>query len=109
MIDTHAHIIKEYYDDIDSLVEELKKDNMVCVLNASTCYNDSLEILELSKKYKDFLLPAIGIHPEEINNYDLNSIEKVIKSNKIYAIGEIGLDYYYSKDNKEEQKALFKS
>ena len=109
MIDTHAHIIKEYYDDINSLVEELKKDNMLCVLNAATCYKDSLEIIELLKKYKGFLLAAIGIHPEEINNNELDSIENLIKSNKIYAIGEIGLDYYYTKDNKEEQKELFKS
>ena len=107
MIDTHAHIYSEYYDNIDNLIEELKSNNILYVLNASTCYKDALEVINLSKKYDNYLLPVIGIHPEEIENIDLDNIEELIKNNKIYAIGEIGLDYYYSKENKEEQKELF--
>ena len=107
MIDTHAHIYSEYYDDIDALVNELKSNNVNAVINASTNNKDALEVIELSKKYSDFLYPVIGIHPEEIDNYDLNKIEDLIINNKIYGIGEIGLDYYYRKDNKDEQKDLF--
>lgn len=107
MIDTHAHIYSEYFNDIDSLVKELKDNNMKYVINVSTCNKDALEVIELSKKYNNFLLPAIGIHPEEINNYDLEELEELINNNKIYAIGEIGLDYYWVKDNKDEQKELF--
>ena len=107
MIDTHAHIYKEYYEDIDSLINELKNKNVLHVINASTNYENALEIIDQSKKYNDFILPAIGIHPEEINNYDLDKIEELIKNNKVYAVGEIGLDYYWVKDNKEEQKELF--
>jgi TatD DNase family protein len=53
---------------------------------------------------------AIGIHPESANEYtqdDLDFIEEHIKDNKIVAIGEIGLDYYWIKDNKDQQKELF--
>ena len=107
MIDTHAHILKEYYDDIDSLISELQKDKVSCVLNAATNYNEALEIIELSKKYPKFIKSAIGIHPESINDNSLDKIEELIKNNKIYAIGEIGLDYYWKKDNKEEQRKLF--
>ena len=107
MIDTHAHILKEYYDDIDSLISELQKDKVSCVLNAATNYNEALEIFELSKKYPEFIKSAIGIHPESINDNSLDKIEELIKNNKIYAIGEIGLDYYWKKDNKEEQRKLF--
>lgn len=107
MIDTHAHIYKEYYDDIDELINEMKDKNIIHVINASTNYENALEIINQYKKYDGFILPAIGIHPEEIYNYDLNKIEELIKNNKIYAIGEIGLDYYWVKDNKEEQKELF--
>ncbi len=107
MIDTHAHIYSEYYDNIDSLVNELKNNNVEYVINASTNNKDALEVIELSKKYNNFLLPAIGIHPEEVNDYDLNQIEELIKNNKIYSIGEIGLDYYWVKDNKELQRDLF--
>ena len=107
MIDTHAHIYKEYYDDIDELINEMKDKNIIHVINASTNYENALEIINQYKKYDGFILPAIGIHPEEIDNYDLNKIEELIQNNKIYAIGEIGLDYYWVKDNKEEQKELF--
>ena len=107
MIDTHAHIYNEYYDDIDLLIDELKDNNMLYVINASTNNKNAIEIIEQSKKYDNFILPAIGIHPEEIENYDLKEIEEIINNNKVYAIGEIGLDYYWNKDNKELQKELF--
>ena len=53
---------------------------------------------------------AIGIHPEHVDNYtkeDLEFIEKNLKNEKIIAIGEIGLDYHYTKENKKEQIELF--
>lgn len=106
MIDTHAHIYSEYYD-IDDLIKKLKSNSIIKVINNSTNNEDMLEVIELSKKYRNFLLPSIGIHPEFANNYDLNKMETIIKNNKVYAIGEIGLDYYWVKDNKEEQKKLF--
>ena len=105
MIDSHAHVFSEYYD-VDKLVKELEKENMLYVLNAATGNKDAMEVIELSKKYK-MLLPAVGIHPENIND-NLEEIEEIIKNNKVYAIGEIGLDYYWVSDNKEEQKELFK-
>ena len=108
MIDTHAHILKEYYDDIDELVNDIKDKNMLHVLNASSNYEEAKEVIELSKKYPNFLLPVIGIHPESINEINkIDDIEELVKNNKVYAIGEIGLDYYWVKDNKEEQKELF--
>ena len=108
MIDTHAHILSKYYNDIDDLVNMLKEKNVLCVINASTNYTESLEVINLREKYSNFLLPVIGIHPEYVNesNY-LDKIEDLIKEKKIYGVGEIGLDYYWVKDNKEEQKKLF--
>ena len=108
MIDTHAHILSEYYDNIDEIVSLLKNKNVLYVLNAASNYEESLEVIDLSKKYNKFLLPVIGIHPESVNEKNnLEKIEELIKENKVYAIGEIGLDYYWVKDNKEEQKELF--
>ncbi len=107
MIDTHAHIYSEYYDDIDDLVKYLKSNNIRYVINASTCYSNALEVIELSKKYDNFLLPAVGIHPEELDNESIEKIEDLIKNNKVYAIGEIGLDYYWNKENKDIQKEYF--
>lgn len=109
MIDTHAHIIKEYFNNIEELVEELKQKNVIYVINCSTSINDAKEIIELSNKTNNFLLPAIGIHPEIVNDFNkINELEELIKNNKIVAIGEIGLDYYWNKENKEEQKKCLK-
>ena len=107
MIDTHAHILSEYYDNINDLVKYLKENNVKYVINASTNYNNAKEVIELSKKYNGFLLSAVGIHPEDIDGESISNIEKLIKENKVYAVGEIGLDYHWVKDNKEEQKKLF--
>ena len=106
MFDSHAHILSEYYEDIDKLINELKSKNVIGVINCATNIKNSKEVLELSKIYNDFLFPAIGIHPEDVND-NVELLEKIIKENKIIAIGEIGLDYYWESDNKEQQKELF--
>ncbi len=107
MIDSHAHIFNEYYDDIYSLIEELKYKNIIKVINCAVDIKTSKEIIESYIKYDGFLLPAIGIHPENIDNNDVNELENIIKTNKIFALGEIGLDYHYNNENKLEQKVLF--
>lgn len=105
MIDTHAHLINEFYDNIDEIIEELKEKNMLKVINCADSLSTSKEVLEMAKKYDNFILPTIGIHPQNISNKeDLIEIEELLKNNKVYAIGEIGLDYHYNEDNKEEQK-----
>ncbi len=107
MIDSHAHILSENYDNIDEIVKKLKEKGLIYVINASDKMQTAKEVLMLSKKYENFLLPCIGIHPEHVDEINkLNELEELIKNNKIYAVGEIGLDYYYTKDNKKEQKEL---
>ncbi len=107
MIDSHAHIFNCYYEDIYSLIEELKDKNIINVINCSDNNKSAHEVIESYDKYDGFLLPAVGIHPEFTDNYDLEDLEDIIKNNKVYAIGEIGLDYHYNNDNRENQKILF--
>lgn len=107
MIDSHAHILNEYYDNIYGLIYDLKNKNIRCVLNCADSIKTSKEVIESYIKYDGFLLPAVGIHPECIDTADLSKLEHLIKNNKVYAVGEIGLDYYQNDTNKEEQKELF--
>jgi len=107
MIDSHAHIFGEYYSNIEQLVDNLKRNNICAVINCSTCYKDALEVIELSKKYSNFLYAAVGIHPENISDNNIKKLEELIINNKVVAIGEIGIDYYWDKSNKEKQKELF--
>ena len=107
MIDTHAHILSEFYDDIDELIEELKSKNKIKVINCADSIETSKEVLNIYNKYEGYLLPAVGIHPENIDNSNLKTIENIIKEHKVFAIGEIGLDYHYNDENKDEQKEYF--
>ena len=102
--DTHCHIYEEYYD-VDDIMKKINSSNVNRVINNACDFKTSLEVLDLSKKYSNMYC-AIGLHPEN----DLDEIDNVMaliiknKDNpKMVAIGEIGLDYYYNKDNKEQQ------
>ena len=106
LIDTHCHLEKKEYDDLDSIIK--KMDGYMI----ASGYNDetNLEVIELVNKY-DNVYGVIGIHPEEVDNVTNDSfkiIEDNINNPKILGIGEIGLDYYYVKDNKDKQIELFK-
>lgn len=105
-IDTHCHIFKEYYDNIDEVINEMK-DNIIIVSGYSSSSNK--EVIELVNKYPN-VYGTIGLHPEEVNNIsetDFDFIIKNINNKKIVGIGEIGLDYHYISDNKDLQKDVF--
>lgn len=108
MIDTHCHLFKSEFDNLDEIIKNINEENILCINNGCD-EKSNLEVLNLYSIYK-FLYPAIGVHPSEVLNLPkdyLNFIEKNI--NKVVAIGEIGLDYYYGKENKNEQIKLFKN
>lgn len=106
MIDTHCHLFKEYYSDIEKVIKKMEE-NIIIVSGTSS--NDMKEVIKLCEKYEN-IYGTIGIHPEFADTYteeDLNLIEKNIRNKKIVGIGEIGLDYHYTTKNKEKQRELF--
>ena len=109
LIDTHCHLYSEYYSDIDDIVNLAKKSNVNILINNGCDSKSNKEVIDLLDKYKN-MYGAIGIHPEEVDNYSLNDIKFIednLNNKKVVAIGEIGLDYHYSKENKEKQIKLF--
>ena len=111
LIDTHFHLEKKYYGNIDRIISDAR-DNDVGILIMSGCDKGGIiEGLEYLNEYNNLYM-TVGFHPEEVDNIDeidLEWLENIIKNNKkIVGIGEIGLDYYYTKDNKDRQIALFK-
>lgn len=108
-VDTHCHIFKEYYDNIDNVLNEALSNNINYCINNGSNNNYNKEVIELIGKY-DNMYGAIGIHPEDVDNYNLDDIkfiENNLSNKKIVAIGEIGLDYHYTKENKNKQIELF--
>lgn len=110
-IDTHMHIGEDFGINPDQYVENAKKAN-VKILIASFCEKKDLELSTMFVDKYNCVYAAVGYHPEvanEIVEEDYEKLEKIIKSNdKIRAIGEIGLDYYWIKDNKDKQREVFR-
>lgn len=106
IFDTHAHYDSEDYDiDRDEIFKELKENGVIGILNCASSY-DSVKLTdELTKKY-DFIYGALGVHPEnadELTDERLEIIKEMIKANdKIVAVGEIGLDYYWEENPSRE-------
>ena len=97
MIDTHCHVFKEYYDNIEEIINKVD-----VVIISGTNDKDNQEVINLCNKYPN-VYGTLGIHPtEEISINSLKFIEENLSNKKIVGIGEIGLDYYWNK-NKEEQ------
>lgn len=108
-IDTHCHLSKEDYDDIDLVLKENKAAGVSKII-ISGCSKDWIdESLELAEKYEDVYV-TLGYHPSEVTYVDdklLDELREKLKHDKVVGLGEIGLDYYYGKENKEEQLILF--
>ena len=108
-IDTHCHLSMEDYLDIDKVIEENKK-ALVDKIVVSGCSKESIdEVMDLKDKY-DMVYVTIGYHPEyadTITESDLDYLKSLLGEKKIVGIGEIGLDYHYTKENKDNQIWLF--
>ena len=109
-IDTHAHIFDEAFDeDRDEVIKRIIEENINKVVVVGFSKETNLLALELAKKH-ELIYSTAGYHPSEANEINVNDIvelESFINDNKVYAIGECGLDYYWVKDNIEKQKWLF--
>lgn len=109
--DTHAHYDDKAFDeDRDSLIAALPGEGISLVLNASSDLESSVQSVALAEKYP-FIYAAVGIHPHEastMNDEVLAEIRALAAKNKVVAIGEIGLDYYYDHSPREVQRETFR-
>ena len=113
MIDSHCHINDELYkNNPTEYVKEAEKAGVFQFLVVGFDEKSSELALEIANKNKS-CYAAVGIHPSDAKNAkpgDLEKIKELAKSEKAIAIGEIGLDYYWDKDEsvRAQQKEFFK-
>lgn len=108
-IDTHCHLSKKDYEDISKVIEDNRNANVLKIVISGCTKEDIDETIEIINNYSD-VYATIGYHPEEADNIekqDLIKLEELLSLEKVIGIGEIGLDYHYSKENKEKQLKLF--
>jgi len=126
LFDSHAHYDDaKFHIDRDNIIKEVYESGVTKIVSAGYSLESSKRAIEIAKQY-DFIYATCGISPNDIpgseDEFDLQleelesliNIDKSVKtnnstsnSNKVVAIGEIGLDYYWNKENKELQKYAF--
>lgn len=109
--DSHAHYMDERFDeDRHELLLSLNKEgNVKYIMNIAYDMASSETVVSLADKY-DFCYGAVGVHPHDadsVTNSDYDILRKLAGHNKVMAIGETGLDYYYDNSERDKQKIEF--
>ena len=111
LFDTHAHMVDPVFDnDIHELLTGLAEKQVGLVMNPGCCLETSRLGAKLAEKYP-FVYAAVGSHPDaadEVNEEVIEEYRKLCKLEKVKAIGEIGLDYYYEDIPREIQQKAFR-
>lgn len=113
MIDTHTHLDDEqFHDDLQATVDKAKAAGVESVFLPAIDLNSSRRIIEICRQYPHYAFPMIGLHPEEVKadyQEQLNVIKQYLNkvSAAVIAIGEVGLDFYWSREFENEQLAAF--
>ncbi|AVN58659.1 hydrolase TatD [Mesoplasma florum] len=114
IFDAHIHFNDDYKytnEMIEPMINEAIKNDVEGFLCASFDINSSKKAVELSKKYKGIVFAGIAIHPNDVskNNFSvMEELDELAKEAGVIAIGETGLDYFYTKEDAELQKTFFK-
>lgn len=110
LIDSHAHLDDERFDeDRDLVIKSLKDNGIDLVINVGADLQTSINSVDLAEKY-DNIYAAVGVHPHSAKEMDENTIQvfkELAKKDKVIAIGEIGLDYYYDNSPRDVQRKWF--
>lgn len=110
IFDTHAHYDDSAFDtDREELLSSLHEAGVGTVVNVSASLSGTRRTVELTEKYP-FIYGAAGVHPDEVGELDENSFQWLKEQclrERIVAVGEIGLDYYWDKENHALQKEWF--
>lgn len=110
-VDTHAHLFYENFkDDLDEVIQRAKNNSISYIIIPATDIQTAKTAINLSEKY-DFIFVSVGVHPHETKDWNkklLEEIKSLSSHEKVVAIGEIGLDYYYDFSPKEKQIEAFR-
>lgn len=110
IFDTHAHYDDEAFDtDRETLLASMDEQGVGRIVNVSASLSEIQKTLELIERYP-FIYGAAGVHPDdtkELNEDNFEQIRRAAVHEKMVAIGEIGLDYYWDSSDRETQKKWF--
>ena len=111
MLDTHCHLNDAQYDaDREQVISEVFSSGIEKVICVGADFSSSETAKQLAESHENVYY-SVGIHPDECDSYNQTQFEKLITTGgkKLVAVGEIGLDYFHNKENKEKQIEVFSS
>ena len=110
IFDSHAHYDSQQFDeDREELLLSMEANGVGTIVNAGASWDSVTEVVELAQKYP-FMYAAVGVHPDEVGALDDERFEYMkaqCKKDKVVAVGEIGLDYYWDNEAHDVQKKWF--
>lgn len=110
IFESHAHYDDEAFEqDREELLASMQARGIGAVINVSASAEGIERTVELTQRYP-FIWGAVGVHPDEVGTMDSGTLERMRElcgEEKIVAVGEIGLDYYWDKENHDRQKEWF--
>ena len=110
IFDTHAHYDDEQFDtDREELLKSMEAGGVGLIVNAGSTIRSWDAIVRLTEDY-DFIYGSVGVHPDEAGSLDEQNFARMralLDLEKIVAVGEIGLDYYWDKESHNLQKKWF--
>ena len=112
LFDSHTHLNFEKYTEEErrEIASEIEASEVAFIIDVADCVDTAVQALKDSDDYP-WCYAAVGIHPDHASTYtdaDIEEIRKLAAHPKAVAIGEIGLDFYYGTDDREEQQELFR-
>ncbi|MBE6502618.1 MAG: TatD family deoxyribonuclease [Methanobrevibacter thaueri] len=108
IIDTHCHVYTGEMENAEDIIRDALDNDIHLILNG-TDFKSNNEVLELAGKYEN-VHAALGYFytmADEITDDDISLLDRQLENENVIAVGEIGLDYYYTKENKDSQIQLF--
>lgn len=110
IFDSHAHYDDEVFEeDRNSLLSSMQENGIGAIVNVGASIESSGSSLQLAETY-DFIYAAVGVHPsdtDELNEENYLNLCKMMDKEKVVAVGEIGLDYYWDTPSRDIQKKWF--
>lgn len=107
MFETHCHINDEKYkNNIDEVIKEAKKNGVNYILVVGMDLKTSKRAIEIANNYKN-VYASVGIHPGYVDESDHSLLDSLYNNKKVIALGEIGLDFYWTDKNKDLQTKIF--
>tara|TARA_B110000438_G_scaffold294290_1_gene335484 strand:- start:141 stop:893 length:753 start_codon:yes stop_codon:yes gene_type:complete len=109
LIDTHSHIYYDKYPDIEEVINRAKENKVSKIICVGVDMESSYKSIQLAEKY-DLIYATAGYHPHESKNVDKNylkELEELLNHEKVVALGEIGLDFFYKHSDKKIQIKVF--